>query len=57
MTSIEQIEALLEAAYIAGYECGHDDTVESNYGHSDERAGDYVEEVMAILNKEVSDGL
>ena len=35
-------------AYIAGYEQGHNDTVESCYGNYEEKAEEYVEEKYSL---------
>ncbi len=36
----------LEQSYICGYEKGHDDTVESSYGGYEEKAEEYVKELL-----------
>ena len=40
-----EIEQKIKDAYIAGYETGHDDTVESSYGSSEELAEDYLKDL------------
>ena len=37
---------LIIAAFINGYECGHNDTVESNYTDAEDRAKDWLEDAI-----------
>ena len=37
-----EIKKLILAGFIQGYECGHDDTVESGYTDAEERAIDWL---------------
>jgi len=39
-----EIRKLILAGFIQGYECGHDDTVESSYTDSEERGFDWLNE-------------
>lgn len=43
---ITELEGVAKQAYMAGYEVGHDATVDGNYGYTEELADDYVEEVL-----------
>ena len=42
----ERDKERIKEAYISGYESGHNDTVESSYGDSAEKADEYLEENM-----------
>ena len=39
------MEKKIKDAYISGYETGHNDTVESSYGNSEDLAEDYLKEL------------
>ena len=42
-----EIEAQMKEAYINGYEKGHFDTCEGNYGHIEEKAEDFLAALAA----------
>ena len=42
-----EIERKVIDAYISGYECGHNDTVESCYGSAEDKAQDYLIEALS----------
>jgi len=44
----ERLKASHEKAFIAGYDYGHNDTVESCYGNYEEKAKEYVEECTRL---------
>ena len=46
-TSSNSDYAKCKEAYIDGYESGHNDTVESRYGSSDEKADEWISEHFA----------
>lgn len=45
----DDIENMLKKVFICGYEMGHNDTVESNYGDSEEVFEDYKDELIEIM--------
>lgn len=47
-------ENIVLKAYMAGYEQGHNDTVENQYGYIDEKADNYLSEHIADI-QEITD--
>lgn len=45
------LEKDVKLAYLAGYEMGHNDTVESNYGYQEDKADEYVDAIRSEFGK------